>query len=182
MKQEKKVHAQGQGEQVISKEHFIEPDVIDSFEAQVIQKGGSGPSHLTLESEEHSVFDGANAPISSHAVPDTACRKTLIGQYTLRDMERHVHDRGLKVKRLKGVNVFRFGNAGELTSTEIAHIPVYLGSTPVVIKAAVLPGSGAKTPLLLSKELLKWLGCKMNMDDDVMMFSRLNEKVEAGPD
>ena len=180
MKQEKKVHAQGQGEQVISKEHFIEPDVIDSFEAQVIQKGGSGPSHLTLESEEHSVFDGANAPISSHAVPDTACRKTLIGQYTLRDMERHVHDRGLKVKRLKGVNVFRFGNAGELTSTEIAHIPVYLGSTPVVIKAAVLPGSGAKTPLLLSKELLKWLGCKMNMDDDVMMFSRLNEKVKLG--
>lgn len=129
---------------MISKEHFIEPDVIDSFEAQVIQKGGSGPSHLTLESEEHSVFDGANAPISSHAVPDTACRKTLIGQYTLRDMERHVHDRGLKVKRLKGVNVFRFGNAGELTSTEIAHIPVYLGSTPVVIKAAVLPGSGQR--------------------------------------
>ena len=180
MKQEKKVHAQGQGEQVISKEHFIEPDVIDSFEAQTIQKGGSGPSHLTLESEEHSVFDGANAPISSHAVPDTACRKTLIGQYTLRDMERHVHGRGLKVKRLKGVNVFRFGNAGELTSTEIAHIPVYLGSTPVVIKAAVLPGSGAKTPLLLSKELLKWLGCKINMDDDVMMFSRLNEKVKLG--
>ena len=42
MKQEKKVHAQGQGEQVISKEHFIEPDVIDSFEAQVIQKGAAG--------------------------------------------------------------------------------------------------------------------------------------------
>ena len=66
--------------------------------------------------------------------------------------------------------LFNVEMKGELTSTEVAHIPVYIGGTPVVIKAVVHPGTGAKTPLLLSKEFLKWLGCQMNMDDDVMFF------------
>ena len=123
---------QGQGKQVGSSEHFIDPDLIDVFEAQLINKegGGEASSHVTFQSENHSDFDEASASISSHAVPDTACRKTLIGQYTLRDMERHVHERGLKVIRSKCLNAFQCGNEG---GTDVhrssAHSSVHRGYT-----------------------------------------------------
>ena len=59
-------------------------------------------------------------------------------------------------------------------------IPSNIGGRNVVIHAAVLPGAGSRTPLLLSKELLKCLGCVMNMNDDEMFMKRLNTTVKLG--
>ena len=159
---------------------FLDPNVIESFEAQVL--GGKEPtfeaysSHSTGGRSSHQV----PAPLGSHAVPDTACRKTLIGDYTLREMERHVEQLGGTVCGRHEVNTFRFGNSGELVSSEVAMIPSNIGGRNVVIHAAVLPGAGSSTPLLLSKELLKWLGCVMNMNDDEMFMKRLNTTVKLG--
>jgi hypothetical protein len=54
--------------------------------------------------------------------------------------------------------VFRFGNDGCLKTVESVLIPVTFKHRSVVIRAAVLPGKGANTPFLLSKEFLKQLG------------------------
>ena len=47
------------------------------------------------------------------------------------------------------------------------------GGKPVVIKAAILPGKGATTPLLLSKELLKQLRAKIDTSADYIFFGAL---------
>ena len=162
--------SQGSGaRQVTARKHlFLDEATIDAFEAHVL--GGGGPDFESSPT--------ATASVSDHAVPDTACRRTLIGQYTLHDMERHVLRTGLRVVRRSEVNSFRFGNSGELTSTEVASIPVCIGGKHVAIHAAVLPGSGSNTPLLLSKELMKMFGCVLDMNGDEMMFQRLGTKVK----
>ena len=178
---------QGPGDQVARPKQSeflpgLDAKEIEVWEATVLKtrKGGGEPT-VPAQDGTHPVFeDGATASLYSHAVPDTACRKTLVGEYTLRGMERIVQSRGYQVYRRAEVNQFRFGNAGELASHEVAVIPVFLGSTPVVIHAAVLPGVGGKTPLLLSKELLKWLGVRMDMNADEIEFSRLGERVCLG--
>ena len=155
-----------------------EQDVLSAVGSSQSPKGAkpsfSKPHFEVHESQVGSVF----AALDEHAVPDTACRKTLIGDYTLRGLECKLGLRGLKVVRRPEKNYFKFGNAGTLTSHEIAQIPVSLGSRRVVIHAAVLPGDGSHTPFLLSKEILKQLHCVMNMQDDLCCFQKLgHEKI-----
>jgi hypothetical protein len=42
----------------------------------------------------------------------------------------------------------------------------------------VLPGTGSKTPFLLSKELLKHLGCVLDTENDVVSFKKLKQRIE----
>ena len=105
------------------------------------------------------------------AVPDTACRRTLIGQYTLRSLERHLLNPGHKIIRRKDRCTFEFGNAGTLTSKEVVLISAQIGSQRLVIRAYVLPSTGKWTPLLLSKEFLGSVGAIVDLDSD-RMFSR----------
>ena len=57
--------------------------------------------------------------LAASAVPDTACRRTLIGEYTLSRLERHLMKQGYKVRKIPGEFSFRFGNSGTLVSREI---------------------------------------------------------------
>ena len=82
---------------------------------------------------------------------------------------------GLRVIRRQERNEFRFGNPGTLVSEEVAQIPIWLGRKRVVVHAAILPGSGSQTPFLFSKELLRQLGCVLDMQEDVCYFHRLSE-------
>ena len=102
--------------------------------------------------------------LSECAVPDTACRRTLVGAYTLQGLESHLRRQGMSVSRRAEISEFRFGNSGTLTSHEAVIIPAKLGSRKCLIKAAVLPSSS--TPLLLSKELLSQLECVLDMSSD----------------
>ena len=143
-------------------------------------------SNEALSSESQggpdSVIEGQYiAELSEHGVPDTACRRSLIGANVLHRMEEHVRDLGCRVVRKKGVNVFRFGNAESLTSTELAIIPCFIGGSKILLQVAVLPGSGSDTPLLMSKELLRELGAVLDMTEDTMMFRKLgNVTVRLG--
>ena len=92
-------------------------------------------------------------------MPDTACGKTLVGEYTF--AEEHE---------------FRFGNAGLIRARWIVKIP--FGRTAVMVYAAVLPLRGARTPLLLSKGVLKWLGCVLDLERDVVIFKKLKEEIK----
>ena len=123
---------------------------------------------MKVSSEEHSV----TADLDEHAVTDTACRKTLVGEYTLRGMEAKLNPRGLRVRRRKEANGFRFGNAGTLISSEGALIPVTMGRSRLIVHIAVLPGTGQYTPFLLSKELLRGLDCVLDMSGDVPFFEK----------
>ena len=98
------------------------------------------------------------------AVPDTACRRTLVGEYMLRQLERHLRRQGMSVSRRAEISEFRFGNSETVTSHEAVIMPAKLGSQKFLIKAAVLPNSN--TPLLLSKECLRQLGCVLDLSDD----------------
>ena len=151
--------------------------MIVGYEREVlraVKSEGAGPEVFESFSVEHSV----TADLDEHAVPDTACRKTLVGEYTLRGMEAKLNSRGLRVRRRKEVNEFRFGNAGTLISSEVALIPVTIGRSRLIVHAAVLPGTGQHTPFLLSKELLRGLDCVLDMSDDVANFRKINEKVK----
>ena len=76
--------------------------------------------------------------------------------------------------------MFRFGNDGCLKTVESVLIPVTFKHRSVVIRAAVLPGRGANTPLLLSKELLKQLGTQMDLSSAVVCFRKLGVEMEMG--
>ena len=139
--------------------------------------------NICLDSGEDELRDQAmdsmslDAAVGVCAVPDTACRRTLIGQYTLRALEKHLLKQGLRILRKSEGCTFKFGNSGTLTSREAALIPAQIGHRRVLIRAFILPDSGKWTPLLLSKELLRNLGTVIDMDEDVMTFRKLDVSV-----
>ena len=122
-----------------------------------------------------SVFDDATENV---AVPDTACRRTLIGAYTLRRLEQHLGSQGLKVIRRSEPSEFRFGNDQTLTSTEAVILPACVHGRRFLIRAAMLPQSW--TPLLLSKEFLRQLEWVLDLSlDRLWMFGRWVDLVET---
>ena len=141
----------------------VEQHFADSDDAQVYMAESSGVCSL-----------------ATHAVPDTACRRTLVGERTLRSIETELRLEGKKVRYFDERNVFKFGNNECLEATKSALIPVQFGHKSVVLKAAVLPGKGAVTPLLLSKELLKQLGTRMDLSSSKVCFDRLGVTLEMG--
>ncbi|CAE7765863.1 unnamed protein product [Symbiodinium sp. CCMP2456] len=112
------------------------------------------------------------ADLATHGVPDTACRRTLIGESVLGRMSEALGRAGLKVQVVKEEHEFKFGNAGVIRTEKSAIIPVRIGEKQLAIKAAVLPGSGSGTPLLLSKELLRGLKATLDMENDVLVVRR----------
>lgn len=100
------------------------------------------------------------------AVIDSACRRTLIGEYTLQHLEQHLLKHNLRTVRRDEQCEFRFGNSGTLVSREAVLIPACVGDRKFLIKAAILPAGGTWTPLLLSKELMKQLGTVLNTVED----------------
>ena len=117
------------------------------------------------------------APLTTHAVPDTACRRTLIGERVLRGLDEELRKRGLRVRYMSERHEFKFGNAGKLQTQQSVVIPACIGGKLVALKAAVLPEAGADTPLLLSKECLRGLKATLDMDRDVMYVGRLGVSV-----
>ena len=111
-------------------------------------------------------------------VPDTACRKTLVGAETLKRIESHLKGFGLKTSRARVHSEFRFGNAGTLTSEEAVLLPANIAGKRVVVRAAILPDEGSETPLLLSKEFLRQLGSVVDLDYDTIFFRRLGVEVD----
>eukprot|EP00435_Cladocopium_sp_Y103_P075981 s11_g71.t1 len=79
--------------------------MIATYEEEVLSALGSDqsvkgaqPKFSTPHFEVHESQTGLDfAALDEHAVPDTACRKTLIGDYTLRGLECKLGRRGLKV-------------------------------------------------------------------------------------
>lgn len=53
-----------------------------------------------------------------------------------------------------------------------------IGGRKLLLKASVLPGSGAGTPLLFSKELLKKLGAVINTTNDSLISETLGVTVK----
>ena len=118
--------------------------------------------------------------LETNAVPDTACRRTLIGEYTLSRLERHLMKQGYKVKKVPGEFSFRFGNSGTLVSREIAVLPACLGGKHFALKASILPKEGKCTPLLLSKEFLRDMKVRLDLGSDCAWFGRLGVEVHLG--
>ena len=105
-------------------------------------------------SAERAIEDGSFDPVLAQCgVPDTACRRTLVGAYMLRHTASRLATQGLSIKKAKCRNSFRFGNDGTLVSEEVAMFPARIGRRAVCLRPAVLGGYGSHTLLLLSKEL-----------------------------
>ena len=164
----------------VTKNQEAVDDMIEAFEADVLRGTSSNEGAKPGVCDSFSSEVPGSASLSEHAVPDTACRKTLVGAYTLRALELNLNDRGYKIHRRRENNEFKFGNAGVLKSEETAQIPVAIGSRRLVISAAVLPGSGSNTPFLLSQELLKRLKCVIDTDRDSVVFKELGQTVQMG--
>ena len=156
--------------------HFAESFVTDFFSASNDEFGFSPEEVLSAESG----LAGCDDPeLGRCAVPDTACRRTLVGAYTLLILEQHLKRQGYRVVRKRGESEFRFGNAGTLVSREVAIIPACVGSRKFLIKAAVLPGTGQNTPLLLSKEFMKQIGMVLDLTTDRVIFSEFHVELKC---
>ena len=180
----------------LSHEVFFTEDAIREVDALIAQHdagaSGSGTVGETEGGSQSSfpeIFQVAANPseseaymceLSTHAVPDTACRKTLVGEDVLKSIDVELGKRGLVSKRIEEKNVFRFGNNEVLSSVETVFLPVQFGNKSVIIKAAVLPGKGSVTPLLLSKELLKQLDARINVGSGKVYFGTLGTGVDMG--
>lgn len=83
------------------------------------------PKHIShgsevLSAEAEVSFSGFDPALSRNAIPDTACRRTLIGSYTLRQLEQHLLKQGKIIIKRNEKHEFRFGNNGALISKEVA--------------------------------------------------------------
>ena len=68
--------------------------------------------------------------LDSYGVPDTASRRSLIGEAVLNKLEGQTKKMGDQVVRKPCVSEFKFGNCGMLTSTKVAQIPCRKRSGP----------------------------------------------------
>ena len=136
--------------------------------------------HDVLSADTESSVASFDPTLAQCGVPDTACRRTLVGAYTLECIANLLKSQGLKVLRSPCRNSFRFGNDGTLVSEEVAMLPARVGDRVFFIKAAILGGQGRNTPLLLSKELLKRLGAVIDMVRDEVCFMYLGARVKLG--
>ena len=186
----------------LNQEYFLEAEDIvklDTFLAEQCGQREGGPAGLDVlhaDGEEvtgdlgQSVFEffqkqghasGSEAymaDLATHGVPDTACRRTLIGEAVLQRMSEVLGRVGLQVLFVRERHEFKFGNAGLIQTDRAAIIPVRLGSRQLAIKAAVLPGSGSEAPLLLSKELLRGLGATLDMGSDTVDITKCGVKLK----
>ena len=83
---------------------------------------------------------------------------------------------GLKVEFRNKIYDFRFGNAGGIRSEKVVKLPLTFGKKRVDVH--VLPKGGSHTPLLLSKEFLKWLGAVIDTGSNVLVCKTLNQKIK----
>jgi glutathione peroxidase-family protein len=111
-------------------------------------------------------------------VPDMACRKTLVGEKAGGKIEKQLFNFGFRPRRVVVRSEFRFGNAGTLVSEESVLLPAKIAGKRIVIKTAILPNEGSETPLLLSKEFLRQLGCVMNFASDVIQFHEIGAETQ----
>ena len=128
------------------------------------------------EDDDQGGVEYTAAALETHGIPDTACRRSLIGSNVLARVEEHLSRTGRRVQRKEATSHFRFGNNGSLRSDEVAVIPCCIAGQQLLIQVAVLPGSGADTPFLMSKELLKELGARLDLVRDTMSFARLGNR------
>ena len=142
-----------------------EDDVRGDLESRIFE-------FFKKEQDQSAAEDAYMADLATHGVPDTACRRTLIGESVLSRMSEVLGKAGLGVKVVDEENEFKFGNAGVMRTCKSAIIPVRLGKKQLAIKAAVLPGSGSGTPLLMSKELLRGLKATLDMENHVLVVRR----------
>lgn len=178
-------------------EVFFTEDSLEQLEALVVdsavEKGGAASVSMfskvfedhfgssDRDGDEAYMCDSSNVcSLFSHAVPDTACRRTLVGEVTLKGIQDKLKEIGRRVRYVEEKNVFRFGNNECLETCWSVLIPVKFGPRPVVIKAAVLSGQGGRTPLLLSKEFLKQLGTRIDMSSSLVEFKSIGITVKMG--
>ena len=157
---------------VFPSRHFAIVEQDEVFESHFSEQEVLSADRGVVESVKKEAGDG------NCAVIDSACRRTLIGEYTLQHLEQHLLKHNLKTVRRVEQCEFRFGNSGILVSKEAVLIPACVGDRKFLIKAAILPDGGSWTPLLLSKELMKQLGTILDTVDDTAEFRRLGKTVK----
>ena len=149
-------------------------DVVGNFEQEVLSKGLEPSSGNQRFSD---LFSSDSVSTFEHAVPDTACRKSLVGEYTLAGMQQCLRARGYEVEFRNEVNDFRLGNAGVIRSEKVVKLPLRFGEKRVDVHVAVLPKGGSHTPLLLSKEFLKWIGAVIDTSSGHMYCKALKQRI-----
>ena len=135
---------------------------------------------LTQECESTGFSNDNVGALGRVAVPDTACRRTLVGAYTLQLLESHLADQGLKTHRRRAISEFRFGNSETLISRECVILAACVGRHRFLIKASNLPGKGRNTPLRLAKEFLREMGSVLDMGNDTVHVRRFDASLSLG--
>ena len=156
---------------VFPSRHFAMVEQDEVFELHFPEQEVLSADRGVVDSVKKEASDG------NCAVIDSACRRTLIGEYTLQHLEQHLLKHNLKTVRRVEQCEFRFGNSGILVSKEAVLIPACVGDRKFLIKAAILPEGGSWTPLLLSKELMKQLGTILDTVEETAEFRRLGKTV-----
>ena len=116
---------------------------------------------------------GSENSLAMRGVPNTAYRKTLVGEKVVGKIEKQLFKFGFRPRRVVVRSEFRFGNAGILVSEEPVLLPAKIAGKKIVIKTAILPNEGSETSLQLSKKILRQLVCVINFTSDVIQFHEI---------
>ena len=134
----------------------------ESFGTTVAQKplepceiSPTNRSNPEKSQSEHTMQSFSMCHDGSYAVVDTGCQRSAVGINTLRRiMEKLPSDLNVKFAPQQ----FRFsGIGGDTITKQVALIPVCFGTTPGMLRAAILEDT-AEAPLLLSLPILQALG------------------------
>ncbi|CAK0820029.1 unnamed protein product, partial [Prorocentrum cordatum] len=106
-------------------------------------------------------------------VIDPACARALIGLDTLRELIK-TSGNDIEIDEDHKVVTFKGFSGDEQHSIGICKIPWRLGDHIEMVDVHAVPG---KASLLLSKPLLKKLGCTLDMEKDELAFSKLGVRV-----
>ena len=106
-------------------------------------------------------------------VIDPGCARALIGLETLQELV-EVTGEDIPIEEDHKVVTFKGFSGDEQHSIGICWIPWKLGKHTEMVEVYVVPG---KAGFLISKPLLKKLGCTLDMERDELVFPRLGVRV-----
>ncbi|CAE7236343.1 Faim2, partial [Symbiodinium sp. KB8] len=122
----------------------------------------------------HAIFETSQAAGDRlYAITDCACTKSVMGTSWLQKFLDYMKQRDIQVPLLSEQDSFRFGASRVYHATYAVIIPLKLGETWILVRAAVVHGD---LPLLISRSALASLGMIYDMDSHVADFKSIGVK------
>ena len=133
---------------------------------------------MEQSSSEHSCYvvtlRGYKLPFVAYA--DTACAKSVTGRVNAEMLQEWCRSKSWPVKIVEDKEPFKFGPGKRIWSTSAILVVTKWGNQTVVVRFSIVD---KEVPFLISKFVMKRLGSVIDMDENYILFKRLQCSKEA---